>query len=157
VEGGPVEATKAVLNSLKAMDEKFQPSLDSLEDAHMRIQRLLPQMLGKFVGILACLALPLAAVGIYRVISYLVSQRTREIGIRMALGATRAEVLNLTLRHGMHPVIIGRLWGFSFRQQHPESCMHFLSFLARFEFSGPFRVLDYNDGQGFLTEPLGEL
>ena len=59
----------------------------------------------------ATLALVLASLGIYGVISYQVGQRTREIGIRIALGAGRGDALRLVLRGGMTPAVLGTVIG----------------------------------------------
>jgi len=70
-------------------------------------QRLLMTLLGSF----ATVALALAVVGLYSVVAFLVSQRTMEIGVRLALGAEPAAVRRLVLRQGMTPVVIGLLIG----------------------------------------------
>jgi putative ABC transport system permease protein len=70
-------------------------------------ERLTAQLTGMF----AAVALALAAIGVYAVVAYSVARRTREIGVRVALGATRGHVVLLTLGEALRPVMMGAVLG----------------------------------------------
>ena len=78
-------------------------SMDDILASSISPQRFNMMLLAAFAG----LALLLAAVGIYGVLSYTVRRRVREIGIRMALGASQSDILRLVVADGMKPILIG--------------------------------------------------
>jgi predicted permease len=106
---GPVVAdVRRAVNTVEPGDVIYDvKTFDDILATSVAPRRLTMMLLGAF----ALLALVLACVGLYGVISYLVNQRTHEIGIRIALGAQRGEVLRLVLDEGLRMAMVGAVFG----------------------------------------------
>jgi putative ABC transport system permease protein len=104
-----------------------------------------PRFYAMLVGVFAAVALALAAVGVYGVLSYAVSQCTREIGIRIALGSTRSDVIRLVLTQGLSIATAGLLLGVVGAATLTRSMTTLLFGLS------PFDPLTFGVASGVLT------
>jgi predicted permease len=106
----PARLASAVAAAVEAVDPRLLPGVrvTRMSDGpYVRAQMTLQQIAGPVTAVLAMIALMLAGSGIYGVTAYFASLRTREIGLRMALGASARDVRRLMVRQAMTPVLIG--------------------------------------------------
>ena len=106
-DGNPAGLTQAIRREVQAVDPNLplfgEQTMDDVVSASLAQRRFTTQV----VGLFGLLALFLAGIGIYGVMAYSVTQRTREIGIRLALGASTRSILSWLLRQGMRLTLIG--------------------------------------------------
>jgi len=109
--GDPAAMASAMKEATWSFDRNLAISQVVTMDSVVSDANAQPRFEMMLLSIFAAVALVLAAVGIYGVISYSASRRTHEIGVRMSLGATRADVLLLVVRQGVWLAVAGSLAG----------------------------------------------
>jgi putative ABC transport system permease protein len=105
------DVTKSIENEVHKLDadlavHNIRPMTDYVNDAMAQTRYSLI-----LIGLLAAAAMTLAAIGLYGVISYMVTQRSQEIGIRVALGGQQRDILKLIMSHGLMLTSIGIVSG----------------------------------------------
>jgi len=107
---GDSATANGIRDVARTLDANLVVDVTKLEE-NLELWRTPSRIVAALSGALGTLALLLASIGVYGVVSYGVSQRIREIGIRMTLGADGKDVMRLLLRQAMRPVLIGALVG----------------------------------------------
>ncbi len=109
--GDPLSITHQVKDVIQSFDGTLVPFDVKTMQQRLEVSTASSRFAAALIGSFAGLALLLAITGIYGVISYTVAQRTNEIGIRAALGASSGSVVSLVVREGMAPALIGLVLG----------------------------------------------
>jgi predicted permease len=111
VSGEPLAMARSVEQAVHELNPDVVVFDITTLDLRRQLSTLAVRIGGTFVGAFGVLALVLAAIGVYGVTSYTTSQRTHEIGIRLALGASRGQVLRLILGRGIMLTVLGLVIG----------------------------------------------
>jgi putative ABC transport system permease protein len=110
-QSDPAAVVSAVRATIASLDSQIAVADVKTMQANVQ-ESIAPQRFNLFLlGLFAALAVFLAAVGVYGVLSYSVTQRTREIGVRVAMGAQRSSILAMTIREGMQLTFVGAAIG----------------------------------------------
>jgi predicted permease len=108
--GDPLLVATATQQRIRTLNPDVPVKISTMDDA-LGVAVSAPRFRTVLLGLFAAVALVLAMAGVYGIVSFTVSQRTSEMGLRMALGAQRSEIVRLTLTSGMKLAIIGVVAG----------------------------------------------
>src|SRR5438132_9422673 len=107
----PATLLDSIRREIHSVDSNIAPTDLETMQQYMSLPLFPSRATGLLLGVSGFLALVLTTIGLLGVISYIVSQRTHEIGVRVALGAQRSDILNLVARHGLFLTLVGLVIG----------------------------------------------